>query len=101
MARKKVSAAEAKARLPALVAEVAYGGQHIVIERRGTPLAALVSMDDLDRIEQEKAVAVRPQGALALVGLWRDVPDEDMDALLSDIYAARERDTGRPVYLED
>ena len=97
---KKVSAAEAKAKFSALVAEVAFGGRHVVIERRGKPLAALVSMDDLERLEREQARSARPQGALALVGAWREVPDEELDALLSDIYAAREQDTGRPVHLE-
>ena len=31
---------------------------------------------------------------------WRDVPDDRLDALLSNIYAAREQDTGRAVSLE-
>ncbi|MBI2965910.1 MAG: type II toxin-antitoxin system Phd/YefM family antitoxin [Chloroflexi bacterium] len=97
---RKVSAAEAKAHLSALVAEVAYGGQHVVIERRGKAIAALVSIEDLDRLEHERARSARPQGALALVGAWRDIPDRKLDALLSDIYAARQRDTGRPVNLE-
>ncbi len=97
---KKVSASQAKANLSALVAEVAFGGQRIVIERRGKPLAALVSVGDLERIEQGRAASAQPRGALALVGAWRDVPDDQMDALLSDIYHARERDSGRPVKLE-
>ncbi|MEW6033995.1 MAG: type II toxin-antitoxin system Phd/YefM family antitoxin [Chloroflexota bacterium] len=96
---KKVSAAQAKAQLSALVAEVAYGGQHIVIERRGKPLAALVSLGDLERLEQGRAGSERPRGALALVGAWRDVPDGKLEVLVSDIYAARERDRGRPVKL--
>jgi prevent-host-death family protein len=82
------------------VAEVAFGGQCIIIERRGKPLAALVSLADLERLEQEHATSARPTGALALVGAWRDMPDEELDALVSDIYAAREEDKGRPVKLE-
>ena len=97
---KKVSAAQAKAQLSALVAEVAYGGQHIVIERRGKPLAALVSIREMEHLESEHATSVQPRGALALVGAWRDVPDEEIELLISDIYRARERDTGRPVNLE-
>jgi prevent-host-death family protein len=83
-----------------LVAEVACGGQCAIIERRGKPLAALVSLADLERLEQEHATAARPTGALALVGAWRDMPDEELDALLADIYTVRERDQGRPVQLE-
>lgn len=97
---KRVSAAQAKAQFSALVAEVAFGGQHVVIERRGKPLAALVSVSDLEQLEQRRAASARPRGALALVGAWREVRDEDLDALVSEIYGGRERDRGRPVKLE-
>ena len=97
---KKVSAAQAKAQLSALMAEAAYGGQHVIIERRGKPLAALVSMKDLERLEQGQATSPRPQGALALVGAWREAEDGNLQSLIEDIYASRERDTGRQVELE-
>lgn len=96
---KRISAAQAKAHFSALVAQVAYGGEHYVIERRGKPLAALVSMDDLQRL-QELGPSARPQGALALVGAWREVEERDLDALIADIYAQRAQDTGRAVFLE-
>ncbi len=96
---KRISAAQAKAHFSALVAQVAYGGEHYVIERRGKPLAALVSVDDLQRLEA-LASSARPQGALALVGAWREVEERDLDALIADIYAQRARDTGRAVSLE-
>ena len=97
---KRISAAQAKAHLSDLMAQVAYGGEHYVIERRGKPLAALVSVDDLERLEQEGATSARPQGALAIVGAWREVDDQDLDGLIADIYSQRSRDTGRPVSLE-
>ena len=97
---KRVSAAQAKAQLSALTGEVAFGGQHVIIERRGRPLAALVSVDDLRLLEQYRAASARPRGALALVGAWGEVEDEDLDSLIGDIYAGRDRDTGRPVDLE-
>lgn len=97
---KKVSAAKAKAQLSALAAEVAYGGQHVIIERRGKPLVAMVSMSDLERLEQDQATSARPQGALALVSAWREVKNRDLDSLIEDIYAEREKDTGRAVELE-
>lgn len=59
---KKVSAAQAKAQLAALVAEVAYRGEHIIIERRGKPLAALVSIADLERLEQGQPTSAQPRG---------------------------------------
>lgn len=97
---KRISAAQAKAHLSDLMAQVAYGGEHYVIERRGKPLAALVSVDDLERLEQGRATSGRPQGALAIVGAWREVDDQDLDALIADIFSERVRETGRPVSLE-
>ena len=97
---KRVSSAEAKARFSALAAEVAYGGQHVIIERRGTPLVALVSVSELELLEQDRATSARPQGALVLVGAWREVGDEHLESLIEDIYAARDKDAGRPVELE-
>jgi len=92
-----VSAAQAKVRFSALMAEVAYGGKHVIIERRGKPIAALVSVTDLEHLEQGQATSPRPRGALAMVGAWREVEDEDLDAVIADIYSGREQDTGRRV----
>ena len=86
---KKVSASYAKARLSALMAEVGCGGKRVLIERRGKPAAALVSVSDLERLEQGQARSERPLGALAIVGAWKDVGDEAIDALVSDIYDKR------------
>lgn len=96
----KVSSAEAKAKLSALVAEVAFGGQHVIIEKRGKALAAIVSISELECLEQGRAMSAHPRGALALVGAWKDVPEEEFDKVISEIYKAREKDTGRPVNLE-
>lgn len=97
---KRVSAARAKAQLSALTSGAAYRGERYVIERRGKPVAALVSMEDLERLEREPALSVDRLGFLALAGGWSEVPAEEIDALVEEIYAARERDLGRPVVLE-
>lgn len=97
----RVSVAKAKAELSALMAAVAYEGRHVIIERRGRPMAALVSVDDLEQIGRERAASTRPRGALALIGAWSDVDDREIDAIVADIYAAREQDTGRHVELGD
>lgn len=97
---KKVSAAQAKAHLSALMAEVAYGNKRILIERRRKPVAALVSIADLERLEQGQMTSQRPLGALALVGVWREARDEDIEALIGDVYRRRKEDRGRPVELE-
>ena len=100
---KKISAAQAKAQLASLISEVAYGGEHYVIERRGKPVAALVSVKDLERLEQSEQPPASPDAYwdfLALVGAWADVTDEEIDAFIADVYAERARDLGRPVNLE-
>ncbi len=97
---KRINAAQAKAHLSELIAKVAYGGEHYVIERRGKPVAALVSVDDLERLEEGRTTSTRPRGALALLGAWREVDEGDIDALVADIYSERARDTGRPVSLD-
>lgn len=97
---KSVSSATAKAHLSELVAGVAHGGERFVIERHGRAAAALVSVEDLKRLEAA-AVARQGRGALALVGAWREVSDSELDSLVADIYRERERDRGRPVEMAE
>ena len=96
---KKVRVTEAKAQLSALMARAGYGGERFLIERRGRPLAALVGVEDLERLEGEGDATSRPLGALALVGAWGEVEERDLESVMGGIYAERERDTGRQVDL--
>ena len=95
---KKISAAQAKAKLSELLARVAYGDERYVIERRGKPVAALVSVGDLERLNGEEVESdEEPKGLLALVGLWADlVTDEEIDDMVAHIYAEREKNMGPP-----
>jgi prevent-host-death family protein len=97
----RVSMAEAKAHLSELVAAVAHGRTRIVLERRGRALAALVSLEELAQLEDKVAQGPAPRGALGLIGAWDDATDEEIDALIEDIYAQRERDLPRPVELPE
>ena len=97
---KTVSAAQAKARFSDLVARVAVAGERFVIERRGKPVAALISIEDLKRLQQTHDTRERPLGALALVGAWGDVEETDLESVIASIYAQREWETGRAVELE-
>ncbi len=96
----RVSVAKAKAGLSAIMSEVAYAGQHVIIERRGKPFVALVSVNDLELIERERAASARPHGVLGLVGAWGELEDRDVDALIADIYTRREGDAVRRVEIE-
>lgn len=48
---KEVSVGEAKARLSNLINAVAFGNDRVLIRSRGRPKAALVSVEDLHRLE--------------------------------------------------
>jgi prevent-host-death family protein len=95
---RKVGVTEAKAHLSELMARVGYGGERFVIERRGRPLAALVGVEDLKLLEKGDSTSRLP-GAIALVGAWGEAEEPEVDAVLEEIYAERDRDTGRTVDL--
>ena len=67
---KRVSVAEVKRKFSDVVGAVRHGSQRFVIERRGTPVAAIVPIADLATLEGKGA-----RGVLALVGAFRDAKD--------------------------
>jgi prevent-host-death family protein len=95
---KRIDLSTAKAQFSAVVDSVLHDAEPYLIERRGKPVAALVSADDLERLEATRAgAAKRPLGALALLGLWGDVDDAEIDEFLEHIYTSRAQDLGRDV----
>ena len=46
-----VSVNEARAKFSDLMAKVAYGGQRIIVERRGKPMVVWISIEELSRLE--------------------------------------------------
>jgi prevent-host-death family protein len=50
-----VSVAEARERFSEIIALVAYKGERFTIERKGKPMAALVSLEDLALLEEAAA----------------------------------------------
>ena len=55
MTAEKVSIGRVKRDVSDLVNRVAYGGERIILTSRGKPKAALVSIDDLERLRQSEA----------------------------------------------
>ena len=55
MAPIQVSIGRVKRDISDLVNRVAYGGERIVLTSRGRPKAAIVSIEDYEHLEQEKA----------------------------------------------
>ena len=84
----EVGVAEAKARLSALLERVVRG-ERFVIGRRGTPLAALIAP------EQMPPEVSRNTGLAAIAGALAD--DEDLTAIIEQIYADRRRARDRVV----
>lgn len=79
MANEKVGTHEAKTHLSEYLNRVRYGGERIVIERHGKPVAALVSTQDLARLEEEtiKSAEERYREALEEAGIKITYPDAD------------------------
>ena len=89
------SVADAKKNLSELMSRAAYNNERFLIQRRGKPMAALVSVEDLARLEQETTA---PEGLLAAVGAWADF--DGLEEIIEDIYRQREQAQDRPVSLE-
>ena len=97
-----VSAAKAKAELSSLINRVAYGGERIIIERHGKPAAALVPVEELERLQAKQGARWEKLGALAFYGAWEGLmTNEEMDEFTKDIYEQRDRDLPRPVDFPD
>ena len=92
---KRVNTIQLRNDLTALLAEVVDKGRHFIIEKRGEPLAALVSVAALELIEHQRTTSVDPQGALALAGAWGELKEREMDALLAAVLAERGGDACR------
>jgi prevent-host-death family protein len=96
----RISLAEAKAKLSAVVDDVRRTAGRYLIERHGRPAAAIISVEALARLEEAEVLGPTPAGALALVGAWSDVEEAAIDEFLADVLRSRAEDTGRLVQLD-
>ena len=86
------SVADAKRNLSELMSRAAYNNERFLIQRRGKPMAALVSIEDLAWLEKEP---VAPKGLLAPMAEF-----EELESMVEEIYRQREQAQDRPVDLE-
>ena len=86
------SVADAKKTLSELMSRAAYNNERSLIQRRGKPMAALVSIEDLARLEKEPVAPMAAVGALAEF--------EELESMVEEIYRQREQAQDRPVDLE-
>jgi prevent-host-death family protein len=78
-----ISVAEAKSHLSELLAKCAYKNEKLIITKRNKPIAALVSMDDLRKIEQYD----ERKGLAGLTGKWSGF--EEIAASIDDLESLR------------
>ncbi|MEU3600486.1 type II toxin-antitoxin system Phd/YefM family antitoxin [Streptomyces sp. NPDC006798] len=57
----EIPVTQARAELAELINRVVYGGERVVVTRHGKPLVALVSADDLARLEERDAAEADEQ----------------------------------------
>jgi len=80
-----ISVVEARKKFSDLMARVAYARERIVVERRGKPMMAWISIEDLHRLaELEKEAGpmrVRRQAALALAAASRQRIQAERDGV--------------------
>jgi prevent-host-death family protein len=89
-----IGVAEVKRRFADVVGEVRYRGHRYVIERNGTPMAALVPLDDL----LARGALDSSRGFLSLVGAFDDAP-ELADALEKAVADRRKQRSRPPLHL--
>jgi antitoxin (DNA-binding transcriptional repressor) of toxin-antitoxin stability system len=89
---KNIGVAEVKKSFSAVISEVSLKGEHFVIEKKGKPMAALVSVQELQRIEGSKEKE-KKKGLLAAIGAWEDF--KDLESTVSAIYERRKKSKDR------
>lgn len=95
-----VGMAEAKSKLAELVGQVKFGGQHFILERRGRPMAVLISVEEYESLKRQPSGAGEQESPLspelrrrqqALVGNARrlraeiGVPEEQLAQLFANL----------------
>lgn len=93
-----IKASEARVHFGEVLRRVHSGQARLVVEKGGIPVAAIVSMDDLERLsttegEVEGVSSEAIERALATAGAWKD---EETDTMVSEICRARRDMEARP-----
>lgn len=98
-AAKPIKVAEIKRRFSEVLGEVRFRGERFVIMRREQPMAAVVGLDDLHRLESQGGGLQDPsgQGLLSTIGAWEEFGD--LERVIEEIYRARDAAADRPIIL--
>src|SRR5215211_9346521 len=75
-----VKASEARAQWSQIINKVARRQARVIVEKSGVPVAAIVSADDLERLDRlEQQRAERFKALDATREAFKDVPDEELE----------------------
>ena len=75
-----ITASEARVHFGEMLKKVHSGRTRLVVEKGGIPVAAIVSMEDLERLSTGEGIPKEAvDRALAAAGAWKD---EDTDAMV-------------------
>ena len=97
---KSFSTADIKARLSEMIGKVIYGHERLVVLRRGKPVAALVSLQDLQRLEALDAAGAEKPAVHPIMRAFAGWAErDDLDTLTNEIYQNRAATLGREVEL--
>lgn len=91
---KNIGVAEVKKQFSAVISEVSLKGEHFVIEKKGKPMAAMVSVKELEIIEAS-GTKEKKKGLLAAIGAWEDF--DDLENTVMTIYKERRKSKSRVV----
>jgi prevent-host-death family protein len=87
--------AEFKSRFSEVLTGLLERHERVVVERRGRPVAVLVSLDDAKRLDPDPLAAENRKGVLGFLGTWDEHPD--IDGFVDDVYRDREASLDRDV----
>lgn len=85
MNEKRISVAEMKSHLSEYIANSMYNHDIFIITKRNKPVAALVNLNDLDRIEHGK----ERKGLASIIGKWEKF--EEVNDSISNLSSSREK----------
>ena len=92
-----ISIAEAKSKFSEIIARTIYAGERFIVRRRGKPVAAIVGIDDLKKIQLTNS-SEDTGTLLAAAEAWADF--KDLDRVIEDIYRSRRKSKDRKVTIE-
>lgn len=85
MMSESMDVAHAKSKLSELLNRANYRGERFLIKKHGKPVAAIVSTEDLARLEGPTSPS-GPEGLLAVAGAFADCEDytDELDRIVRD-----------------